>query len=83
MNTPIGKSFIYGMEYNSYILWHCPKWLLYPAIVYLTITYFIPVLLLWFDPWQVVRLWFWLYLIGGGILWLGIVPLVTLIFKSR
>ena len=53
MNTPIGI----GLEYNSFILWHCPRWLLYPAIVYLTITYCIPLLVLWFEPWDVVVAW--------------------------
>lgn len=68
-----------SLDYNSFMLWYCPKWLLRPAIVYLTITFCIPVLLLWFDPWNVVVAWFWLYLVGGGTLWCGIVPVVTLI----
>lgn len=68
-----------SLDYNSFILWYCPRWLLRPAIVYLTITWAIPFLTLWLPVWDVVVAWFWLYLVGGGVLWCGIVPVATLI----
>lgn len=78
MNLVVDIS-IKNLDYNSFMVWYCPKWLLYPAIVYLTITWALPILMLWLDPWNVVVAWFWLYLVGGTILWCGIVPMVTLI----